>query len=146
MNGAVGNYNAHHIAYLEVDWPQLSKQFVTSLGIEWNPYTTQIEPHDYMAEYFDAIARLNQILVDFARDIWSYISLGYFKQRMIDGGEDLHHAAQGESIDFENAEGTLDCQRPPQSPRPNTVSRWQRPDRQHCAQKHVRLWVTACWG
>ena len=108
MNGAVGNYNAHHIAYPEVDWPQLSKQFVTSLGIEWNPYTTQIEPHDYMAEYFDAIARLNQILVDFARDIWSYISLGYFKQRMVEGevgSSTMPHKVN--PIDFENAEGNF---------------------------------------
>ena len=129
MNGAVGNYNAHHIAYPEVDWPQLSKQFVTSLGIEWNPYTTQIEPHDYMAEYFDAIARLNQILVDFARDIWSYISLGYFKQRMIDGevgSSTMPHKVN--PIDFENAEGNFGlanallnhlAQKLP-------VSRWQR--------------------
>ena len=108
MNGAVGNYNAHHIAYPEVDWPQLSKQFVTSLGIEWNPYTTQIEPHDYMAEYFDAIARLNQILVDFARDIWSYISLGYFKHRIVDsevGSSTMPHKVN--PIDFENAEGNF---------------------------------------
>jgi adenylosuccinate lyase len=129
MNGAVGNYNAHHIAYPEVDWPQLSKQFVTSLGIEWNPYTTQIEPHDYMAEYFDAIARLNQILVDFARDIWSYISLGYFKQRMVDGevgSSTMPHKVN--PIDFENAEGNFGlanallnhlAQKLP-------VSRWQR--------------------
>ena len=129
MNGAVGNYNAHHIAYPEVDWPKLSKQFVTSLGIEWNPYTTQIEPHDYMAEYFDAIARLNQILVDFARDIWSYISLGYFKQRMVDGevgSSTMPHKVN--PIDFENAEGNFGlanallnhlAQKLP-------VSRWQR--------------------
>ncbi len=129
MNGAVGNYNAHHIAYPEVDWPQLTEQFVTSLGIEWNPYTTQIEPHDYMAEYFDAIARLNQILVDFARDIWSYISLGYFKQRMVDGevgSSTMPHKVN--PIDFENAEGNFGlanallnhlAQKLP-------VSRWQR--------------------
>jgi adenylosuccinate lyase len=129
MNGAVGNYNAHHIAYPEVDWPQFSKRFVTSLGIEWNPYTTQIEPHDYMAEYFDAIARLNQILVDFARDIWSYISLGYFKQRMVDGevgSSTMPHKVN--PIDFENAEGNFGlanallnhlAQKLP-------VSRWQR--------------------
>ncbi|MCH1610927.1 MAG: adenylosuccinate lyase [Luminiphilus sp.] len=129
MNGAVGNYNAHHIAYPEVDWPHLSQHFVTSLGIEWNPYTTQIEPHDYMAEYFDAIARLNQILVDFARDTWSYISLGYFKQRLVDGevgSSTMPHKVN--PIDFENAEGNFGlanallnhlAQKLP-------VSRWQR--------------------
>ena len=129
MNGAVGNYNAHHIAYPEVDWPQLSKQFVTSLGIEWNPYTTQIEPHDYMAEYFDAIARLNQILVDFARDIWSYISLGYFKQRMIDGevgSSTMPHKVN--PIDFENAEGNFGLANALLShlAQKLPVSRWQR--------------------
>ena len=129
MNGAVGNYNAHHIAYPEVDWPQLSKQFVTSLGIEWNPYTTQIEPHDYMAEYFDAIARLNQILVDFARDIWSYISLGYFKQRMVDGevgSSTMPHKVN--PIDFENAEGNFGLANALLShlAQKLPVSRWQR--------------------
>ncbi len=108
MNGAVGNYNAHRVAYPDVDWPAVSEQFVTGLGIEWNPYTTQIEPHDYLAEYFDAIARLNQILVDFSRDIWSYISLGYFKQRMIEGevgSSTMPHKVN--PIDFENAEGNF---------------------------------------
>ncbi|MCB1860091.1 MAG: adenylosuccinate lyase, partial [Gammaproteobacteria bacterium] len=78
INGAVGNYNAHISAYPEIDWPGFSKQFVTSLGLTWNPYTIQIEPHDYMAELFDAIARFNNIVIDFCRDIWGYISLGYF--------------------------------------------------------------------
>ena len=108
MNGAVGNYNAHRVAYPDVDWPAMSEQFVTGLGIEWNPYTTQIEPHDYLAEYFDAIARLNQILVDFSRDIWSYISLGYFKQRMVEGevgSSTMPHKVN--PIDFENAEGNF---------------------------------------
>ena len=108
MNGAVGNYNAHRVAYPDVDWPAVSEQFVTGLGIEWNPYTTQIEPHDYLAEYFDAIARLNQILVDFSRDIWSYISLGYFKQRMVEGevgSSTMPHKVN--PIDFENAEGNF---------------------------------------
>ena len=76
-----------------MDWPAISRNFVESLGIAWNPYTTQIEPHDYMAEYFDAMARMNQILVDFARDIWSYIALGYFKQRVVEGEGILHHAS-----------------------------------------------------
>ena len=108
MNGAVGNYNALSIAYPDVDWPALSRNFVESLGIAWNPYTTQIEPHDYMAEYFDAMARMNQILVDFARDIWSYISLGYFKQKVIEsevGSSTMPHKVN--PIDFENAEGNL---------------------------------------
>ena len=108
MNGAVGNFNAHSIAYPDVDWMQLSHDFVESLGIELNPYTTQIEPHDYMAEYFDAIARMNQILVDFARDIWAYISLGYFKQRVIEGevgSSTMPHKVN--PIDFENAEGNF---------------------------------------
>jgi adenylosuccinate lyase len=108
MNGAVGNYNAHSVAYPDVDWAQLSHDFVESLSIEWNPYTTQIEPHDYMAEYFDAMARMNQILVDFARDIWAYISLGYFKQRVIEGevgSSTMPHKVN--PIDFENAEGNF---------------------------------------
>ncbi len=129
MNGAVGNYNAHLVAYPHVDWPALSERFVSGLGIEWNPYTTQIEPHDYLAEYFDAIARLNQILVDFSRDIWSYISLGYFKQRMVEGevgSSTMPHKVN--PIDFENAEGNFGlanallnhlAQKLP-------VSRWQR--------------------
>ncbi len=108
INGAVGNYNAHHVAYPEVDWPALSQGLVVSLGLEWNAYTTQIEPHDYMAEYFNAIARTNQILVDFCRDAWSYISLGYFKQRVIEGevgSSTMPHKVN--PIDFENAEGNF---------------------------------------
>ena len=85
INGAVGNYNAHLSAYPTVDWASNAETFITSLGLEWNPYTTQIEPHDYIAELFDAIARLNTILIDFNRDIWGYISLGYFKQKTIAG-------------------------------------------------------------
>ena len=108
MNGAVGNHNAHSVAYPDVDWPAISRNFVESLGIAWNPYTTQIEPHDYMAEYFDAMARMNQILVDFARDIWSYIALGYFKQRVVEGevgSSTMPHKVN--PIDFENAEGNF---------------------------------------
>jgi adenylosuccinate lyase len=108
MNGAVGNYNAHHVAYPEVAWPELAKRFVSSLQLEWNEYTTQIEPHDYMAEYFDAVSRMNQILVDFSRDVWSYISLGYFKQRVIEGevgSSTMPHKVN--PIDFENAEGNF---------------------------------------
>ncbi|MGB5834818.1 MAG: adenylosuccinate lyase, partial [Thiohalocapsa sp.] len=84
-NGAVGNYNAHLAAYPELDWPGIAKQFVESLGLNWNPFTVQIEPHDYMAELFDAIARFNNVLLDFCRDVWGYISLGYFKQRTVAG-------------------------------------------------------------
>ncbi|STD19457.1 Adenylosuccinate lyase [Enterobacter asburiae] len=95
INGAVGNYNAHIAAYPEVDWHQFSEEFVTSLGIQWNPYTTQIEPHDYIAELFDCIARFNTILIDFDRDVWGYIALNHFKQKTIAGEIGLfHHAAQ----------------------------------------------------
>ena len=85
INGAVGNYNAHISAYPSVDWQRFAEQFVTGLGLTWNPYTTQIEPHDYVAEVFAACARFNTILIDLDRDIWSYISIGYFKQRTIAG-------------------------------------------------------------
>ncbi len=108
MNGAVGNYNAHTSAYPEVDWPQLGQQFVESLGLTFNPYTTQIEPHDYMAEMFDAAARANTICIDFARDVWSYISIGYFKQKVVAGevgSSTMPHKVN--PIDFENAEGNF---------------------------------------
>jgi adenylosuccinate lyase len=108
INGAVGNYNAHLTAYPGVDWPALAKKFVTDLGITFNPYTIQIEPHDYMAELFDAIARANTILIDLNRDIWSYISLGYFKQRVKAGeigSSTMPHKVN--PIDFENSEGNL---------------------------------------
>lgn len=108
MNGAVGNYNAHVSAYPEVDWQQLGRQFVESLGLTFNPYTTQIEPHDYMAELFDASARANTICIDFARDVWSYISLGYFGQKVVAGevgSSTMPHKVN--PIDFENAEGNF---------------------------------------
>lgn len=108
INGAVGNYNAHLSAYPDVDWQANAEAFVSSLGLTWNPYTTQIEPHDYMAELFDAIARFNTILVDLDRDIWGYISLGYFKQRTIAGevgSSTMPHKVN--PIDFENSEGNL---------------------------------------
>ena len=129
LNGAVGNYNAHSVAYPEIDWPAISQQFVTSLGLEWNPYTTQIEPHDYMAEYFDGLARSNQILVDFSRDIWSYISLGYFKQKIIEGevgSSTMPHKVN--PIDFENAEGNFGLSNALLSylAQKLPVSRWQR--------------------
>jgi len=108
INGAVGNYNAHISAYPQIDWPGFARQFVESLGLTWNPYTTQIEPHDYMAELFDAIARFNTILTDFCRDIWSYISSGHFKQKTVAGevgSSTMPHKVN--PIDFENAEGNL---------------------------------------
>jgi adenylosuccinate lyase len=108
INGAVGNYNAHLSAYPQVDWQANAQQFVESLDLTWNPYTTQIEPHDYIAELFDAIARFNTIVIDFDRDIWGYISLGYFKQRTIAGevgSSTMPHKVN--PIDFENSEGNL---------------------------------------
>ena len=108
INGAVGNYNAHLSAYPELDWQGFAQQFVESLGLDWNPYTIQIEPHDYMAELFDAVARFNNIVIDFCRDVWSYISIGYFKQRTIAGevgSSTMPHKVN--PIDFENGEGNL---------------------------------------
>ena len=108
INGAVGNYNAHLSAYPELDWADIAEKFVTSLGLEFNPYTTQIEPHDYIAEMFDVVARFNTILLDFDRDVWAYISLGYFKQRTIAGevgSSTMPHKVN--PIDFENSEGNL---------------------------------------
>jgi adenylosuccinate lyase len=108
INGAVGNYNAHSVAYPQVDWEQFAKSFVESLGLSFNPYTIQIEPHDYMAELFQALSRFNTILLDFDRDIWSYISLGYFKQKTIAGevgSSTMPHKVN--PIDFENSEGNL---------------------------------------
>jgi adenylosuccinate lyase len=108
INGAVGNYNAHLSAYPDVDWQTNANEFVESLGLSWNPYTTQIEPHDYIAELFDAIARFNTIVIDFDRDVWGYISLGYFKQKTIAGevgSSTMPHKVN--PIDFENSEGNL---------------------------------------
>lgn len=108
MNGAVGNYNAHIVAYPEIDWHKFSKEFVTSLGMTWNPYTTQIEPHDYIAEISDCIARFNTILINFNRDMWGYISLNYFKQNHITkniGSSTMPHKIN--PIHFENSEGNL---------------------------------------
>ena len=129
FNGAVGNYNAHLSAYPDTDWPAISRQFVESMGLDWNPYTTQIEPHDYIAELFDALVRLNTILIDFSRDCWGYISIGYFRQKTVAGevgSSTMPHKVN--PIDFENAEGNLGlanavfthlAQKLP-------VSRWQR--------------------
>jgi adenylosuccinate lyase len=108
FNGAVGNYNAHVIAYPDLDWPAISHGFIESLGLEPNPYTTQIEPHDWTAEYCHALVRYNTVLIDFARDVWSYISLGYFGQKVAKdevGSSTMPHKVN--PIDFENAEGNL---------------------------------------
>lgn len=129
INGAVGNYNAHVVAYPDVDWMALAQRLVESLGLSFNPYTTQIEPHDMLAEYFDALVRINTILIDWSRDVWGYISLGYFKQKMKAGevgSSTMPHKVN--PIDFENSEGNLGmanallthlAQKLP-------VSRWQR--------------------
>eukprot|EP00492_Amphilonche_elongata_P004433 TRINITY_DN4813_c0_g1_i1.p1 TRINITY_DN4813_c0_g1~~TRINITY_DN4813_c0_g1_i1.p1 ORF type:complete len:251 (+),score=15.49 TRINITY_DN4813_c0_g1_i1:62-754(+) len=129
INGAVGNYNAHLSAYPDYDWHTHASNFVTSLGLTFNPFTTQIEPHDYIAELFDAIARFNTILLDFDRDVWGYIALNHFKQKTIAGeigSSTMPHKVN--PIDFENSEGNLGlanaifahlAQKLP-------VSRWQR--------------------
>ncbi|MEW6991986.1 adenylosuccinate lyase [Colwelliaceae bacterium 6441] len=129
INGAVGNYNAHLSAYPEVNWHEFANEFVTSIGLTWNAFTTQIEPHDYIAELFDAVARFNTILIDFDRDIWGYIAIGHFKQKTIAGeigSSTMPHKVN--PIDFENSEGNLGianallahlAQKLP-------VSRWQR--------------------
>ena len=109
VNGAVGNYNAHLAAYPEIDWPEFARCFVTeTLSLDWNAYTTQIEPHDYMAELFHILMRANTVLLDFCRDIWSYIAIGYFRQRPVAGeigSSTMPHKVN--PIDFENAEGNL---------------------------------------
>jgi adenylosuccinate lyase len=108
INGAVGNFNAHYVAYPNINWLEFGKRFVESLGLEWNAYTTQIEPHDFMAEIFDAFARFNTILIGLNRDMWSYISLGYFTQRLSEkevGSSTMPHKVN--PIDFENSEGNL---------------------------------------
>jgi len=109
INGAVGNYNAHVSAYPELNWPELAEQFITtSLGLTFNPYTIQIEPHDYIAEYFDALSRCNNIILDMDRDIWTYISMGFFKQKVIKGevgSSTMPHKVN--PIDFENSEGNI---------------------------------------
>ncbi|GHA06199.1 adenylosuccinate lyase [Arenicella chitinivorans] len=129
INGATGNYNAHTVAYPEVDWAQFSKHFVESLGLTWNPLTTQIEPHDYMAEMFHAVMRFNTILLDFDRDIWSYISIGYFKQKVVAGevgSSTMPHKVN--PIDFENSEGNLGLANAVFDHLANKlpISRWQR--------------------
>ena len=108
INGAVGNYNAHLAAYPDVDWPAMARSFVESLGLHWNPYTTQIEPHDWIAEYCHALERFNTALIDLCRDLWGYVSLGYFRQKLVAGevgSSTMPHKVN--PIDFENAEGNL---------------------------------------
>lgn len=129
INGAVGNYNAHLSAYPDVDWHKVSEEFVTSLGLSWNPYTTQIEPHDYIAEMFDSLARFNTILIDFDRDVWGYIAMGHFKQKTIAGeigSSTMPHKVN--PIDFENSEGNLGIANAIMDhlSRKLPISRWQR--------------------
>lgn len=129
INGAVGNYNAHLVAYPDIDWPDFARGFVASLGLDWNPYSIQIEPHDSMAELFDAIARFNTILMDFCRDVWGYIALGYFRQRTVAGeigSSTMPHKVN--PIDFENAEGNLGLANAifGHLARKLPISRWQR--------------------
>ena len=129
MNGAVGNYNAHLAAYPDIDWHQISESMVQSLGIQWNPYTTQIEPHDYIAEMFDCIIRFNNILIDYDRDIWGYIALNHFKQKTIAGeigSSTMPHKVN--PIDFENSEGNLGLANAVLNHLANKlpISRWQR--------------------
>jgi len=129
MNGAVGNYNAHVAAYPDVDWPARSREFVTSLGLAFSEYTTQIEPHDYLAELFHNLIRFNQIVLDFDRDAWGYIALGYFKQRLVageTGSSTMPHKVN--PIDFENSEGNIGLANAilGHLAEKLTVSRWQR--------------------
>ena len=128
-NGAVGNYNAHLAAFPDVDWASVSADFVHGLGLRHNAHTTQIEPHDYIAEYFDALARFNQVLLDFDRDVWGYISLGYFRSRRVageTGSSTMPHKVN--PIDFENSEGNIGIANALLSHlgRKLSVSRWQR--------------------
>jgi adenylosuccinate lyase len=145
INGAVGNYNAHLIAYPDVDWLKLSRQFVTSLGLAWNPYTTQVEPKDDIAELFLHYVRLNNILIDYSRDVWGYISLGYFSQHLKEGevgSSTMPHKVN--PIDFENAEGNLGISNAFLTHISNTVviSRWQR----DLSDSTVMRNISGCFG
>ncbi len=129
INGAVGNFNAHMVAYPEVDWEVVATDFVEALGLAWNPLTTQIESHDWIAEYLHALGRFNQILIDCARDLWGYIALDYFKQRKVEGetgSSTMPHKVN--PIDFENAEGNLGIANAAMSHLADrlAISRWQR--------------------
>jgi len=145
INGAVGNFNAHVIAYPDVDWPALSCAFIESLGLSWNPYTTQIEPHDWVAEYCDALARINSISLDASRDFWSYISIGCFRQKQTDGevgSSTMPHKVN--PIDFENCEGNLGIAnallRHFSAKLP--VSRWQRDLSDSTVQRNLGVAIT----
>ena len=129
INGAVGNFNAHLTAYPGIDWQSLAREFVTELGLTWNPYTTQIEPHDYVAELLNGFSRFNTVLIDFNRDIWSYISLNFFKQKTVEGeigSSTMPHKVN--PIDFENSEGNLGLANSIMQHLSNKlpISRWQR--------------------
>lgn len=129
FNGAVGNFNAHAAAYPDVDWPSLSQHFITELGLEYNPYTTQIEPHDHLAQWLQTLVRFNNVLIDFNRDVWGYISLGYFKQKAVKheiGSSTMPHKVN--PIDFENSEGNLGIANAFANHMANKLplSRWQR--------------------
>jgi len=144
INGAVGNFNAHLIAYPEIDWPQLGRRYVEALGLGWSPYTTQIEPHDWIAELFDAISRVNTVLLDLSRDVWGYISLGYFGQRVVAGevgSSTMPHKVN--PIDFENAEGNLGVSSAllEHLARKLPISRWQRDLSDSTALRTVSLGV-----
>ena len=140
FNGAVGNYNAHRVAYPKLDWPAFTAGFVTSLGLHHNPYTTQIEPHDYMADYFHCLTRFNQVLLDFDRDVWSYISIGYFKQKKVageTGSSTMPHKVN--PIDFENSEGNIGIANAQLDHLANKlpVSRWQRDLTDSTVQRNI---------
>ncbi|MFP4648492.1 MAG: adenylosuccinate lyase [Halorhodospira sp.] len=144
INGAVGNFNAHLLAYPEVDWPALSQRYVEDLGLGWNPYTTQIEPHDWIAELFDALSRVNTVLLDLSRDMWGYIALGYFGQRVVAGevgSSTMPHKVN--PIDFENAEGNLGVANAllEHLARKLPISRWQRDLSDSTALRSVSLGI-----
>jgi adenylosuccinate lyase len=147
INGAVGNYNAHLVAYPDVDWPAFAEQFISELGLEFNPYTTQIEPHDYMAEQFDALGRFNTVLIDFCRDVWGYISIGYFRQKTVAGevgSSTMPHKVN--PIDFENAEGNLGIANAlfAHFAAKLPVSRWQRDLSDSTVLRNVGVAVAHC--
>ncbi|HKJ94581.1 MAG TPA: adenylosuccinate lyase [Gammaproteobacteria bacterium] len=147
INGAVGNYNAHSVAYPEVDWRAFSESYVRNLGLDWNPYTTQIEPHDYIAELFDALARLNTVLLDLARDVWGYVSIGYFKQRPVEnevGSSTMPHKIN--PIDFENAEGNLGVANALMDhlARKLPISRWQRDLTDSTVLRNIGVGIAHC--
>ena len=147
INGAVGNFNAHLVAYPKVDWQKLAKNFVGDLGLVWNPYTTQIEPHDFIAELFDSMRRFNTVLIDFCRDVWGYVSLGYFKQKPVAGeigSSTMPHKIN--PIDFENAEGNLGVANALLEHMANKlpISRWQRDLTDSTVQRNLGVAFAHC--